>query len=261
LPSQAIQPFFEEYERVEQNINISREDPLPLRENVKGNYLPESPLEQFRRLPESVRGGIDHYYIHIDLALTKDRAGFCIGHNHYKGMEVRATIDLMTVFIAYPGKEINFEEVRQFIQLLKDERGFKNIKLISLDQFQSADFRQIMINRGYKVEKLSIQLAEYQTMKSMIYEERLDYYKHPLFLNELQRLEQIKGNKVDHAKNSSSDLAQSVAGVCRHLAESRIKRPRPKNFTGRVVQGVGATSKGKTQMLFHPAPTKRIYAE
>jgi len=261
IPSQAIQPFFEEYERVLQNVNPNREDPLPLKESQKGKYTPESPLEQYNRLPEGFHGGIDHYYIHIDLSLNKDRAGFCIGHNNFNRGGMKATIDLMTAFIAYPGKEIDFEEIRQFIQLLKDEKGFKNIKLITLDQFQSADFRQIMINKGYTVERLSVQLAEFQTMKSMIYEGRLDYYKHPLFFNELKRLEQIKGNKVDHAKNSSSDIVDAVAGVCKHLAMSRINRPRPKGFRGKVVRGVGASSRGKTYSLFYPVKRKRTYVE
>jgi len=255
IPSLVLEPFFEEYERVTGHVNVNREDPLPELVDDQGNQTPESPREQLARLKHFSANPNARYFIHVDLATGGEdgmgcRCGFAMGHIKTvirKGEDELPVgyIDLMTRFKASPTREIQFDEVRDFILYFKG-KGF-HIEKCSFDHFQSVDSIQILTNKGITAEVLSIQIDAYMTMKTMMYEGRLDYYNHKGFLNECRRLELKKGNEVSKPRTSTKDLSDCVAGVCYHMADSLMpgNRKRPRRFEGRtMVAGVGTRRTG-----------------
>ena len=165
----------------------------------------------------------DSRYIHIDLALKHDACGFCMGK--MAGYELvdgekraRIFIDLILRIQAKPGKEIQFNEVRQTIYDLQT-LGF-NIAEVSYDQFQSADSVQILKERGINAYSLSVDRTTeaYDTLKEVIHTKRINVYRDEWFIKEYKRLELVKGKKVDHPLDGSKDVADAVAGVCQMIA-------------------------------------------
>ena len=169
-------------------------------------------------------------FAHIDLALTGDAAGFCVGH---PSGEIQVTrrgednellieimpivhIDVMLKIIPPQGSEINFGNIRSLLYELQS-MGYLFEK-VTLDSFQSSDTIQILNGRGIKAEDLSVDtsLEPYNEVKSALYEDRLNMYWYDIVLNELKYLVvSRKGSniKVDHLEGQSKDVADCLAGV------------------------------------------------
>lgn len=241
IPCLVNEPYIENWDRVLEVMNKNRSDVVP----DTGDKVPESPLEVYKRLPDDFRGQPNiKYYVHIDLATggkggRGDACGFAMGH---RGADVEqlgvklptAVIDLVTRFKGGPDAKIDFEEVRQFVQFLKVNRGF-NIVKITFDGWNSTDAIQTLIRAGYVADVASANLRCYDTMKTMLYSGRVDFYPNSVLLRELKRLERTTNN-VDHNPGGSKDIADCFARVCYMISEeaevdiapkeSEKKRPR-----------------------------------
>jgi len=235
--------YFKYREKIKEGINKDRispvmEETIPIREIAR------------IRFHEWFKGERDSkYVVHIDLAKGKDTqfekadcCGFALGHKiELEEDKSKVIIDLMLQIKALPGKEIIFEEIRAFIYGLGKIQEF-NIEKVTLDGFQSTDFLQILRSKGIMAELLSVDrdASAYDTMKSLIYNSRLDYYGYPVFIRELEELILIN-SKVDHPEISrrraleekddrgSKDVSDAVAGVCKNLiAELNTSKPATK---------------------------------
>jgi len=230
--------YFKYKEKIKANINKNRTSPI-LEDKI--------PIRNLRSLifADSFRGDkLCTYHVHIDLAKGKDTkdhiadcAGFSMGHKQETGDEAKPKIivDLMMQIKADPGKEIQFEDIRQLIYNLI-EMGF-NITDVTLDGYQSTDFMQILRAKGIKAELLSVDKdnSAYDTLKSLIYNNRIDYYGYKVLIRELEELQLLKG-KVDHPEISrrraleengdqrgSKDVSDSVAALCKSLLSDNKK--------------------------------------
>lgn len=195
----------------------------------QGDALPDDKKKELERLEEI--HGDNRYYIHIDLAKgdeskANDCAGFVMVHpfrETWDNEEYSIYVDLMMQIKKQKG-EINFEAIRKFIYKLQD-MGF-NIAGVSLDGYQSVDFRQQMIAKGLNCEIISMDRdsTPYNTVKELIYTDRIDYYEYKVVLRELEELIRDK-DKVDHPEQSylrsleegvergSKDVADALAGA------------------------------------------------
>lgn len=179
------------------------------------------------------------YHVHIDLAKAQkgsDCVGLAMGHRvNYSSTNYKIYIDLMMQLKGKNGGEIKFEEIRNFIYYSKDILGF-NIRVVTLDGYQSLDFVQLMKSRGYKSYVVSIDKTKegYETFQGLMYEGRLNYYSYKPFNREVKELEERNG-KIDHPVKSmqrdkeenddrgSKDVTDSVAGVCLTLIKNYEK--------------------------------------
>jgi hypothetical protein len=96
--------------------------------------------------------------------------------------------------------------------------------LITKDTYQSKDMEQILIEKGYKVEDLSVDtnIEPYNRTKMALYESRILGYEHPTLVIELKGLERNKKKgKVDHRPHGSKDVADGLAGVV-YNCETRV---------------------------------------
>jgi len=171
---------------------------------------------------------------HIDVGLSGDAAGICIGRiAGYKLMPnakvydprtddfVEITDTRMPIYqvdgalrlTASPGGEVDLELVRDLILFL---RGHLNLRWATLDSYQSAmliqSFRKAGIRSG--VLSMDASIAPYAEVKLAVKDERLMFPKHPTLAKELRELEKDKKkDKVDHPSGGSKDVSDALAGV------------------------------------------------
>jgi len=219
-PSMAIQGFFNNPDAITAAVNYNRKNPI---DPKTGEFA-----DWFHNRRSDAHYDNDKRFIHIDLGLNKDgkgdAAGFAMGKfagwQEVKSIEgkiekrPKILIDLMMRITAKPRDEIKFEEVRQKIYQLKDI-GY-NIAKVTFDGWQSIDSVQTLKSAGFNADFLSIDRnpEAYYTLKSALLDGRLNFYYYKPFVEELQQLEELKGTKIDHPRQGSKDVSDSVAGVC-----------------------------------------------
>jgi len=195
IPVLALEPYFKRMDLVESCLVANAESPI----GEDGNFKP------------SFKGKLKTwYYIHVDLAHKRDATGIAMAHD--EGDEV--IVDFMLRIKAPPGGEIYFSDIREMIFKLR-ELEFR-IAGITFDGWQSIDSIQILKEKGFNCEVLSVDrdTSAYDTMKEKIYAGKLKCYRYEPFLQELRRLELVKGTKVDHPPHGGSkDVADAVAGA------------------------------------------------
>lgn len=206
-PSLVIQAFDRDSAVIIRNIDKSRAIPL----DERGQF------RNFFKRPDRTK----IYYLHIDLGLKKDACGLAMGHleSYTRGeRKKKVKVDLMMrIKPNETGGEIKFSTIRDLIYTIK--RFGYNIGKVTFDGWQSVDSIQILQSKGISAEVLSVDkdITAYETMKELMHEKRLNYYNFKPFISEYQRLELIKGKKVDHPRGGSKDVTDAVAGVCKTI--------------------------------------------
>lgn len=176
-------------------------------------------------------------YGHVDLAETSDAAGFALGHvPYFKEVKLsEAASDWLPVIrfdvllrIPPPtGGEIEFAAIRELIYKLR-ELGLP-IRWISLDSYQSTDFRQIVRQQGIVTGKLSVDKTTmpYDMLKTALTEGRVEAPKHSHCRRELSMLQRVPKptnraeSKIDHPPQGSKDLSDAMAAVIYGLTMRR----------------------------------------
>jgi len=199
MPSRALEPYFKQIELIRQCID---------------NTLIH-PFESDGRLAPGFRGSpYTHYYAHVDLGLTHDSAGVAMGH--VNGNLI--VLDFMLRIRPPDGGEIELSSVVQLFRELR-ARNF-NVDKITYDQFQSASSIQELNRLGFYAERKSCESIEvYETLKEEMYKGHLRFYEYEPFLEEIGKLELIKGTKVDHPPKGSKDVADAVAGTVHTIVQ------------------------------------------
>lgn len=194
MPSLALEPYFKQWAFVEAAIDPKLVSPLSEDGKIKA---------EFKGKPGK------GYYIHIDLSLTTDSTGIAMVHE--EGGIVY--VDLMMKIAPIPGQEIDLGEIKGIVTGLKT-LGF-DIRKVTYDQFQSASSIQELNKLGFNAEKFSLDrdLAGYSTLKDLMYAGKCKMYRYEPLLDEMRRLELIKGKYVDHPANGSKDVADALAGA------------------------------------------------
>ena len=159
-------------------------------------------------------------FIHIDLALKRDRAALslvhCLGFREVKtlnGVENLPIIkvDLVHAWEATINQEINFAAIRQMIVDLC--RKFEVAK-VTFDRWQSSEMIQSLRSLGINADFHSVKKTDYDTLMTAIYDGRLrGYWDELLVEEELLKLRLFSNNRIDHPSSGSKDLADAVAGA------------------------------------------------
>lgn len=168
-------------------------------------------------------------FIHLDMSVSGDKtgiAGVWIKGKKTSVDELSQANDLLysvafSVAIKAPkGRQVSFEKNRNFIYWLK-EQGFR-IKGVTSDSFQSVDFGQALLAKGYPYEQLSVDRVDpsshickpYQYFKSAIYEKRIEVYRSQHLIDQITDLERnINTGKVDHPDGGEKDTCDAVCGA------------------------------------------------
>ena len=189
---------------------------------------------QLEKVPTKVR--MMPQYIHIDGSLNGDKTGISsVGVSgkkqtiQYAGANEVLSEELyykhiFSIDIKAPnGTEISLEKTRQFIYYLKAS-GF-NIRGISIDGFQSADTRQILIGQGYNVDLISLDKKPegYLALRSAMNDQRIGLIQIDLLEKELIQLQRdTKTGKIDHPADgcfSGDTLIRLANGEVRQIID------------------------------------------
>lgn len=193
----------------------------------------ESPWDEVRRAYKPWFRGHPHtrYFLHVDLSQNRDATGLALCHREKTG---RVVLDFMHRVTAGMGADINFADLRErFIYPLAN-LGF-HLQLITFDRFQSVEMMQILQEKGYETELLSVDrtMEPYDTLIELVLAgpSRISYYVHPVFVRELEELRLVDGRKYDHPRRSrtgqpgSKDLSDAVAGAVSSCLRYEMENP------------------------------------
>ena len=181
-----------------------------------------NPIDLFKRFEETFKPDPEKiYYIHADLAQKHDKCSVAIAHvdkwvniQVIKDYEQVAPIVVVDAVVWWEPKAegpVNLSEVKQWIINLRRE-GF-NIGMVSFDRWQSFDIQNELQAVGIRTETVSVAKKHYEDLAMMIYEERVAIPMIPILLEEMSELKIMKGNRVDHPRKKSKDLADAVCGA------------------------------------------------
>jgi hypothetical protein len=181
-----------------------------------------NPLDQFRRFDESFKPDPDKtYYIHADLAQKHDKCAVAIAHvdkwvniqviRDYEQVAPMVVVDAVAWWEPRAEGPVNLSDVKNWIMNLR-RQGF-NIGMVSFDRWQSFDIQNELQAVGIRTETVSVAKKHYEDLAMMIYEERVAIPMIPILLEEMSELKIMKGNRVDHPRKKSKDLADAVSGA------------------------------------------------
>ena len=204
VPTFASDAFFKQKEKLEKCMNT------------------RNPLDAFRRFDEAFKADPDKiYYIHADLAQKHDKCAVAIAHvdkwvniqviKDYEQVAPIVIVDAVAWWEPRAEGPVNLSEVKQWIINLRRE-GF-NIGMVSFDRWQSFDIQNELQAVGIRTETVSVAKKHYEDLAMMIYEERVAIPMIPILLEEMSELKIMKGNRVDHPRKKSKDLADAVCGA------------------------------------------------
>ena len=204
MPTYSSDAFFKQKEKLEKCMNT------------------RNPLDQFRRFDATFKADPEKvYYIHADLAQKHDKCAVAIAHvdkwvniqviKDYEQVAPIVVVDAVAWWEPRAEGPVNLSEVKQWIINLRRE-GF-NIGMVSFDRWQSFDIQNELQAVGIKTETVSVAKKHYEDLAMMIYEERVAIPMIPLLLEEMSELKIMKGNRVDHPRKKSKDLADAVCGA------------------------------------------------
>jgi hypothetical protein len=204
MPTYASDAFFKQKDKLEKCMNT------------------RNPLDQFRRFDETFKPDENKvYYIHADLAQKHDKCAVAIAHvdkwvniqviKDYEQVAPIVVVDAVAWWEPRAEGPVNLSEVKQWIMNLR-RQGF-NLGMVSFDRWQSFDIQNELQAVGIRTETVSVAKKHYEDLAMMIYEERVSIPMIPILLEEMSELKIMKGNRVDHPRKKSKDLADAVCGA------------------------------------------------
>lgn len=179
-------------------------------------------------------------WVHLDLSISGDRLGFCMGHiSDHKAVSlmddtfnietvIKETygIDIMFGVKPLKHKEIPIYQIPRFIIFLREKLGI-NIVGISTDGYQSSVLRQIFKKMDIKkVSLLSVDRTDvpYITLKDSFLDSRVEMYEYfPVLVELFDLIHDTENHKVDHpqynsyGEKGSKDISDSLCGCITSL--------------------------------------------
>lgn len=186
---------------------------------------------QLKFLPKRFINLDEPRFAHVDLGLTGDSAGLCIGHidefvemQHGGIIEVLPNIIIDGLVEVRPpkGSEIKFWKIRDVLYMLREE-GL-DIKWVTYDSYQSVDSLQLLNRQKFITGNQSLDNPRdgYDFLKTALYDGRVNMHKHKKTRTELSSLEDDpKTGRIDHPPHGSKDCSDSLAGVVYGLTRRR----------------------------------------
>jgi hypothetical protein len=240
VPTFASDAFFKQQEKV--RAAMSLRNPLDSNRRFDSTFVPD---------PNKT------YFVHADLAQKHDKCAVAIAHvdkwvniqvlKDYQQVAPVVVVDAVAWWEPRVEGPVNLSDVKQWIQNLR-RLGF-NIGMVSFDRWQSFDIQNELKAVGMRTETVSVAKKHYEDMAMLVYEERVAMPAIDLLFQELTELKIMRGNRVDHPRKSSKDLADAVCGAIfgaishtprdQNLeVEIHTFRDRPKDPVDNVASGV-----------------------
>ena len=238
--------------------------------NISDFFEPDKVPEVVKSMPQ---------FLHIDGSLTGDKTGIsCVAvsglketkqyNGSYEFVSTEMTYKhVFSVDVEAPhGSEISFEKTRQFIYYLR-EVGF-NIVGISLDGFQSADMKQMLLTQGYDASIISLDKTPqgYLALRSAMNDGRIGLIQIELLETELVQLQRdIQTGKLDHPIDGCfTDDTEILLYDTIHnrnttkTIKSLLNSPDVRNYSVKTVNDNGDIEVHKIKKVFHTKDVDRL---
>ena len=204
MPTYSSDAFFKDKTKLEKVMNL------------------RNPIDNFKRFEETFKPDPDKiYFVHADLAQKHDKCAVAIAHvdrwvnvqviKDYEQIVPIVVVDAVVWWEPRAEGPVNLSDVKQWIMNLR-RQGF-NLGMVSFDRWQSFDIQNELQAVGIRTETISVAKKHYEDLAMMIYEERVAIPRIPLLLDEMSELKIMKGNRVDHPRKKSKDLADAMCGA------------------------------------------------
>lgn len=204
MPPEATDAFFKSREKIEKAFSSPK-----LAVDSSGRFADWFNPEEDRQ-----------YFVHVDLAQKHDNCAVALAHvEGWVQMKIagtmteaapRVVVDAVRYWQPTSTNSVDLSEVKDYIISLR-ERGF-NLNIVTFDRWNSHDMMQQLKNYGINTELLSVAKRHYEDMSLLVTEERLYGPEIKILIDELLQL-RIRGDKVDHPRKGSKDLADAVCGA------------------------------------------------
>jgi hypothetical protein len=205
MPPDAIDAFFKDKTKVD--------------DAFRSNNLVDNDTGRF---DEHIKPEDDKmYFVHVDLARKHDRCAVAMGHVvKWESRQIGVVttepapvikIDALRYWIPKKDQPVDFTDVRNYILDLA-RQGY-NIKLVTFDQWESADMRKYLEQAGLKTDKLSVAIKHYTDFAVAVAEGRLEGPDVPLLREELLALRIMQNGKIDHMRQGYKDLSDATCGA------------------------------------------------
>jgi len=240
IETTSVSPFIQQRDRIIPCIDVNRKHPFSVDEWVqtkpgKMNWTAIAHQVDMRDGAEVFKSWQPLFFpgttrhIHIDPSLNSDSTGVAVGcvtgyktvvrrdqetREEYTEPAPIIWVDFLLRIRPPIGGEIDHGMIRGLVYQFQ-KHGFP-IGLVTMDQFQSAPTIQKFNSKGITSERLSVDkpMDAYDTLKSAIYEGRLQFYEYEPLLEELRTVQKDNvRNKVDHPRGKSKDVADALAGI------------------------------------------------
>lgn len=180
-------------------------------------------------------------FMHLDLSLTGDSAGICLGHaagivKHQAQQpdgtftysnRLKVIIDFMLEIVPPMGSETDLSKIISFVLYLK---RLYNIVLVTCDGWQSAYGLQLLRKQHIESAVLSVDRDDsaYVSLRGMLFDRYVAMYHYEPFQKQMLFLERnIDKHKVDHPEKfpdgtkGAKDVSDAVAGVVWHCLNDK----------------------------------------
>ena len=213
MPPEATDAFFKSREKIEKAFDNPK-----IAIDSSGRFA-----DWFKPDPDK------QYFVHVDLAQKHDNCAVALAHvDGWVQMKIAGTmteaaprviVDAVRYWQPTSTTSVDLSDVKDYIIELR-ERGF-NLSLVTFDRWNSHDMMQQLKHYGINTELLSVAKKHYEDMALLVTEERVHGPDLKLLIDELLQL-RIRGDKVDHPRKGSKDLADAVCGaIYNAIAKSR----------------------------------------
>jgi hypothetical protein len=238
-PAPAISPYFRNEQQVRSCFAEPEEFPPVTVEYACVDYAVDrgvvSRWDVTHLFSPSLRGvGGAAYSLHVDLALTQDRAGVCLSHverwEEFKriGLDEEGGEVELTEMVPYVKVDFCFSyfsdiaaqpvareiQIRWARQLVQDLRIIGIVvQRVSYDTFQSHESTQLLRDIGIEAEKVSTDRdpSLYTSLRDLMYRNGIKIPHAPLCLKEILALQKLVNGKLDHPPEGSKDEADALA--------------------------------------------------
>lgn len=214
-------PKIKECATIENKISYSQ---VKSQKKMKTGEIAEySSLEIYKVTPD------DKYRVWaVDTSVNKDR--FVLGSAYSEEIEAslseqysenttelktnrKVVNDILLVWSPTKALPVDYDNVHRIIDYLLDM--FPNSVLFGGDKFQTESIKTYFENRGIKSElfsfSTSMQFQFYSAVRMAVFNDKIAYVKNNLLIEELERLQKIGDNKVDHSPSFSKDAGDNLA--------------------------------------------------
>lgn len=232
IPPSAISPFFEYPERIDKCMVAVPEPKVIFETSEFEESLENSDQISIRkyigkRVYVTKPDRFTEFYVSCDQGERRDAFVVAMAHGEPTSYEThnakgeKTTLERYKVVVDFvegwiPDRDkrttVSFPNVEEVLFLLHNQF---NIKKIVFDQWNSTESIQRLFSKGILTEKTNPvdNLQKYEVLKLLIYSGLVELPPNDNLHRELRQLNLVKGKKVDHGDQGSSDFADAVARV------------------------------------------------